>query len=141
MTRYNFIVVSCERAFDDVDAHGNITWSVSVKKWFGMSTGDEFKVLIKTYPQNRPKIGEKILGHTEPTKSGNGLWLKKAPKKRKGPRRKTNKRIEAEMRRDKKFHENLCDKDGKGKLRFGSKMAGKTTHAKSKRAKQRGKYS
>ena len=67
---------------------------------------------------------------------------RKSIRKKKGRKKKSKaEKIAAEMKRDKAFHDNMCDKDGKGKLRFGSKMAGQTTHQRRKRESQRGKYS
>ena len=63
--------------------------------------------------------------------------------RRRNPKKKRTKaeKIALDMKRDKAFHENMCDNDGKEKLRFGSKMAGQTTHQRRKREAKRGKYS
>ena len=66
--------------------------------------------------------------------------MKKKKHKRKKKKTKAEK-IAAEMRRDKAFHDSMCDGDGKGKLRFGGKMAGITTTSKRKIRMQRGKIS
>ena len=67
----DFKLTSVTQAFDDADQYGNITWSVG---WEGASD----HALLKTRPDNEPKVGDVVFGYLEPTKSGKATWLKKA---------------------------------------------------------------
>ena len=66
----DFKLTSVTQAFDDADQYGNITWSVG---WEGASD----HALLKTRPDNEPKVGDVVFGQLEPTKSGKATWLKK----------------------------------------------------------------
>ena len=66
----DFKLTSVTRAFDDADQYGNITWSVG---WEGASD----HALLKTRPDNEPKVGDVVFGELQPTKSGKATWLKK----------------------------------------------------------------
>ena len=66
----DFKLTSVTRAFDDADQYGNITWSVG---WEGASD----HALLKTRPDNEPKVGDVVFGELQPTKSGKAVWLKK----------------------------------------------------------------
>ena len=66
----DFKLTSVTQAFDDADQYGNITWSVG---WEGASD----HALLKTRPDNEPKVGDVVFGQLEPTKSGKAVWLKK----------------------------------------------------------------
>ena len=66
----DFKITSVTQAFDDADQYGNITWSVG---WEGASD----HALLKTRPDNEPKVGDVVFGELEPTKSGKATWLKK----------------------------------------------------------------
>ena len=67
----DFKLKSVTQAFDDADQYGNITWSVG---WEGASD----HALLKTRPDNEPKVGDVVFGYLEPTRSGKATWLKKA---------------------------------------------------------------
>ena len=71
----DFKLTSVTQAFDDADKYGNITWSV---EWEGASD----HALLKTRPDNEPKVGDVVFGYLEPTKSGKATWLKKAKRDR-----------------------------------------------------------
>ena len=66
----DYKLTSVTRAFDDADQYGNITWSV------GMEGGSDH-ALLKTRPDNEPKVGDVVFGELQPTKSGKATWLKK----------------------------------------------------------------
>ena len=66
----DYKLTSVTRAFDDADQYGNITWSVG---WEGASD----HALLKTRPDNEPKVGDVVFGELQPTKSGKAVWLKK----------------------------------------------------------------
>ena len=66
----DFKITSVTQAFDDADQYGNITWSVGME-------GASDHALLKTRPDNEPKVGDVVFGQLEPTKSGKATWLKK----------------------------------------------------------------
>ena len=66
----NYKLTSVTRAFDDADQYGNITWSVGME-------GASDHALLKTRPDNEPKVGDVVFGELQPTKSGKATWLKK----------------------------------------------------------------
>jgi hypothetical protein len=66
----DYKLTSVTQAFDDADQYGNITWSVG---WEGASD----HALLKTRPDNEPKVGDVVFGELQPTKSGKATWLKK----------------------------------------------------------------
>ena len=66
----NYKLTSVTRAFDDADQYGNITWSVGME-------GASDHALLKTRPDNEPKVGDVVFGVLQPTKSGKATWLKK----------------------------------------------------------------
>tara|TARA_R100000655_G_scaffold48590_2_gene86033 strand:+ start:3588 stop:4061 length:474 start_codon:yes stop_codon:yes gene_type:complete len=66
----DYKLTSVTQAFDDADQYGNITWSVG---WEGASD----HALLKTRPDNEPKVGDVVFGELQPTKSGKAVWLKK----------------------------------------------------------------
>jgi hypothetical protein len=66
----NYTLTSVTQAFDDADQYGNITWSVGLE-------GGSDHALLKTRPDNQPKVGDVVFGKLEPTKSGKATWLKK----------------------------------------------------------------
>ncbi len=66
----DFKITSVTQAFDDADQYGNITWSVGME-------GASDHALLKTRPDNEPKVGDVVFGELQPTKSGKATWLKK----------------------------------------------------------------
>ena len=66
----DFKLTSVTQAFDDADQYGNITWSVKME-------GASDNALLKTRPDNEPKVGDVVFGVLQPTKSGKATWLKK----------------------------------------------------------------
>ena len=66
----NYTLTSVTRAFDDADQYGNITWAVGME-------GSSDHALLKTRPDNEPKVGDVVFGVLQPTKSGKATWLKK----------------------------------------------------------------
>ena len=56
-------------------------------------------------------------------------WWKGSWKTRRKKMTKEEK-LKADMKRSKRFHENMCDEDGKEKLRFGTKRAGISNRSK-----------
>ena len=71
----DFKLTSVTQAFDDADQYGNITWSVKME-------GASDNALLKTRPDNEPKVGDVVFGYLEPTRSGKATWLKKAKRDR-----------------------------------------------------------
>ena len=66
----DYTITAVNRAFDDADKHGNVTWNVKID-------GETKTALLKTRPENRPQEGDVIFGHFEPTQSKKATWLKK----------------------------------------------------------------
>ena len=66
----DYTITAVNRAFDDADKHGNVTWNVKID-------GETETALLKTRPENKPKEGDVIFGHFEPTQSKKATWLKK----------------------------------------------------------------
>ncbi len=43
-------------------------------------------------------------------------------------KKRNTRKMKKDMARDERFHKDMCDEQGKAKLRFGSKMSGMSTH-------------